>query len=107
MSKPQEFQSDVLDAIAILTERTPGDVFYKIEAGGFKELAVEALTAFAAKFSMLDRVGDSDPLDDTQILEKCLADLKAELEIAVDPTQIQELNLDIDNIKQRIKITKS
>jgi len=56
---------------------------------------------------MLDRVGDSDPLDDTQILKNCLADLEAELETATDPTAIKDLQLDIENIKQRIEIQKS
>ena len=107
MNKLPEFQSDIIDAIAVLTDRTPGDVFYEIESGNFKKLAVEALLAFTQKFTMLDKVGDSEPLDDTQILDNCLSDLDAELKITTDPESIRELKLDIENIRQRIEITKS
>ena len=106
MKRP-ELQSDVLDAIALLTNRTPGDVHYQIMDGKFKELAIDALLAFSRNYHMMDRKEDSEPVDDITILQRCLKDLKSELDIATDPTDIANIKADIEDINQRIQIAKS
>lgn len=108
MNRPPEFQSDVLDAIAVLTDRTPGDVFYKIEAGEFQELAIEALLAYAKKYrDQIEEIVDSGPMNDVQILEDCLSELESELAITTDAKTIRDLKLDIESLQQRIQIAKS
>jgi len=101
--KGPEFHPDILDAICTLTEHTPGDIFYKMEAGEFRTLAIEALKAFSKKYYMMDRKEDTDPVDDMEILRNCLLDLQSELQVATDPVEIKDLQSDIDNIQQRIK----
>jgi hypothetical protein len=106
MKRP-ELQSDILDAIALLTNRTPGDVHYQIMDGKFKELAIDALLAFSRDYHMMDRKEDSEPVDDITILQRCLKDLKSELEVTTDLTEVANIKADIDNINQRIRIAKS
>ena len=102
-----EHHLDIVEAIAILTDCTPGDVFYKIEDGGFVDVAIEALKAFSRDYYKMDRIEDSDPVDDLKILTDCLLDLKSELKIATNPKEVRDLRSDIANIQQRIQITES
>jgi hypothetical protein len=106
MTRP-EFDPLILEAIAVLTGRTEGDVFYKVESGGFNGLALEALTEFTRKYHLMERKGDSAPIDDLTILQHCLEELKKDLPLAQNSRERREITQDIEGLKERIKIAKN
>jgi hypothetical protein len=108
MSPAEILKDEVLEALATLLNITVGDAYYKVQEGKFTELAVEALTAFTKNFHLIEKMEDSEPLEDKEILQNCLQELLAELQVAeahdADPKTIAELKLDILGLRQRIKV---
>lgn len=99
-----ELHNNILEAIATLTGRSLGDVYYAIEEGKFNSLALEALHAFVKNYHIMDRKCGSEPVDDKEILKRCIEDLERELETTTDPTEISTIKQDIVNIQQRLDV---
>lgn len=94
--------NDLIEAIAILTDKTVGDVHSRINDGDFVLLAIEALRGFSKNYRLIEKIEDSDPVEDDEILKKCIADLTEELTSTKDPERQAELRADIDAVYRRI-----
>ena len=98
-----------IEAIAELTGLSYGDVHLKIKEGSFTALAVQALEAFNDKYVCDNDTIKVEPVEDLKILEQCLDDLLREQEEAKSKGNIhlvQELKLDILDLRRRINIEK-
>lgn len=94
--------NDLIEAIAILTNKTVGDVHSRINDGEFVLLAIEALRGFSTNYRLIEKIEDSDPVEDDEILKKCILDLTEELSSTVDPDRRAELKADIDAVYRRV-----
>lgn len=100
-------ESDIIEAIAVLTGKTEGDVHYAIKEGKFADLAKDALKSFTRNYKFFEEKDNVDPIEDLTILESCMEDLQGELEEALkgnNRERAKELEEDIIDLRRRIRI---
>jgi hypothetical protein len=109
-------EEEIIDAIIILTGLPPGIVRDKIEKGEYETVATQALQAFIKNYQSgaptargWNRKEDTPPVSDSVILERCLKEVEAEIELLIksesyNQQELQELQQDAVNLRQRLNI---
>lgn len=103
----EDVGTDILDAISILINQTPGDVNQLIQKHGFETIAKKALRSFLQKHTLelpLIEESKEDTIEDLKILKDCLKELQEELKIETSAKKRQEIIQDIADIKTRIQM---
>lgn len=101
----------MLDAMAMLTGRSVGDLIYTIiQEGSGDSLVRQALEIFHDKYYLPSIMREEGPteLNDLAILKQCLVDTqltyKAALAANNNPDEIAALKADIDDLNYRIAL---